>query len=56
MRRVLFEQGFGTLAGGAQLRDAAVTCGPVQAVDAFDQGLYVLAGTRHADGFAVGVQ
>jgi hypothetical protein len=55
-RVLLLEQGFAALAGGAQLWHAAIAGGAVQAMDAFDQGIVVVASLRLTDRFAVGFQ
>ena len=53
---LLLEQRLGTLAGGAQLRYAAVAGGAVQAVNPFDQGAVVPSFAGLTNRFAVGFQ
>lgn len=53
---VLLEQGFGAVAGGPQLRYAAITGGTMQSVHTLDQGVVVVGVTRNGDGESVGLQ
>ena len=52
----LFEQRFAALTRGTQLRNTAVACRTVQAVNAFNQCIVVVGLTRLLDGFTVRFQ